>query len=145
MERALLLIDFTDKSNSKIAHVHDYNNVSMFLMDPGMKAATKEIIKIDGDNYPELLSTKFFINVPTIMSWVFTFFRTIGLVSEDTWKKFQVLNSGNLATWFGENNLPKAYNGLNDSTVELLFASEAKTEAPEYAKIMIHKAALDID
>lgn len=145
MERALLLIDFTDKSNSKIAQVHDYNNVSMFRMDPGMKAATKEIIKIFGDNYPELLSTKFFINVPTIMSWVFTFFRTIGLVSEDTWKKFQVLNSGNLATWFGEKNLPKAYNGLNDSTVELLFASEAKTEAPEYAKIMIHKAALDID
>lgn len=145
MERALLLIDFTDKSNSKIAQVHDYNNVSMFRMDPGMKAATKEIIKIFGDNYPELLSTKFFINVPTIMSWVFTFFRTIGLVSEDTWKKFQVLNSGNLATWFGEKNLPKAYNGLNDSTVELLFASEAKTEAPEYAKIMIQKAALDID
>jgi hypothetical protein len=66
-------------------------------------------------------------------------------VSEDTWKKFQVLNSGNLAAWFGEKNLPKAYNGLKDSKVELLFASAASTGAPEYAKIMIQKAALDID
>ncbi|RLV86803.1 Phosphatidylinositol transfer protein SFH5 [Meyerozyma sp. JA9] len=145
MERALSLLDFTDKSNSKIAQVHDYNNVSMLRMDPGMKAATKEIIKIFGDNYPELLSTKFFVNVPTIMSWVFSFFRTIGLVSEDTWKKFQVLNSGNLAAWFGEKNLPKAYNGSKDSKVESLFASAASTGAPEYAKIMIQKAALDID
>ena len=34
----------------------------MFKIDPGM--TTKEIITIFGANYPELLSTKFFINVP---------------------------------------------------------------------------------
>lgn len=137
MERSLLLIHFTEKSNSKIAQVHDYNNVSMFRMDPGMKSATKEIIQIFGDNYPELLSTKFFINVPTIMSWVFSFFRTVGLVSEETWKKFQVLNSGNLANWFGEHNLPKAYNGNRSSEVKLLFDIEATTGVPEYARIIM--------
>ena len=60
MEKSLQLIDFTSTTDNRIAQVHDYNNVSMFKIDPGMKKATKEIITIFGANYPELLSTKFF-------------------------------------------------------------------------------------
>lgn len=145
MERALLLVDFSDAKNSKIGQVHDYENVSMFRMDPGMKAATKEIISIFGANYPELLSTKFFINVPTIMSWMFTFVRTIGFISDDTFAKFRVLNNGNLAEWFGENTLPKAYNGQKETSVELLYACEAKTSAPEYAQVILERVALGVD
>ena len=80
MEKSLQLIDFTSTTDNRIAQVHDYNNVSMFKIDPGMKA-TKEIITIFGANYPELLSTKFFINVPLIMGWVFIF-KTIRVITE---------------------------------------------------------------
>lgn len=39
----------------------------------------KDIIQILGDNYPELLSIKFFINVPYIMGWIFTFLKKLEL------------------------------------------------------------------
>ncbi|ABN65091.2 predicted protein [Scheffersomyces stipitis CBS 6054] len=126
MEKSLQLVDFTDPKNNKIAQVHDYNNVSMFKVDKGMRAATKEIIKIFGDNYPELLSTKFFINVPSLMSWVFTFFKTIGVISEATLKKFQVLNSGNLTEWFGKSNLPPTYGGDSKSSMKELNVASIK-------------------
>lgn len=147
MERSLSLVDFTDADNSKIAQIHDYNNVSMLRMDPGMKVATKEIITIFGDNYPELLSTKFFINVPSLMSWVFGFFAKIGVISDATLKKFQVLNNGNLSQWFGEKNLPKDYNGGKDSKVESLFAVEKSLETsitvPAYGDIIIKNTSIE--
>lgn len=111
MEKSLRLIDFTSKDNHKIGQIHDYNNVSMFRIDPGMKQATKEIIEIFGSNYPELLSTKYFINVPLIMGWVFTFFKTIRVINEDTLKKFQVLNHGDLSETLPKSELPVLYGG----------------------------------
>ncbi|CAK9436164.1 uncharacterized protein LODBEIA_P07220 [Lodderomyces beijingensis] len=111
MEKSLQLIDFTSKENNKIGQVHDYNNVSMFRIDPGMKQATKEIIEIFGHNYPELLSTKYFINVPLIMGWVFTFFKALGIINADTLKKFQVLNHGDLTETLPKSELPKSYGG----------------------------------
>ena len=114
MEKSLQLIDFTSVDNNKIGQIHDYNNVSMFKIDPGMKQATKEIIEIFGNNYPELLSTKFFINVPLIMGWVFTFFKTIRVINEDTLKKFQVLNHGNLSEFLPKKDLPALYGGATD-------------------------------
>lgn len=111
MEKSLQLIDFTSKDNHKIGQIHDYNNVSMFRIDPGMKQATKEIIDIFGSNYPELLSTKYFINVPLIMGWVFTFFKTIRVINEDTLKKFQVLNHGDLSETLPKSELPVLYGG----------------------------------
>ena len=115
MEKALQLVDFTDSKNHKIAQIHDYNNVSMFRIDPGMKAATKEIIEIFGQNYPELLSTKYFINVPLIMGWVFTFFKTIGVISAETLKKFQVLNHGDLKETLPKLELPESYGGVKSA------------------------------
>ncbi|KAI5965467.1 SFH5 [Candida theae] len=111
MEKSLQLVDFTSKDNNKIGQIHDYNNVSIFRIDRGMKQATKEIIAIFGQNYPELLSTKFFINVPLIMGWVFTFFKTIRVINEDTLKKFQVSNHGNLSEFLPKSELPKSYGG----------------------------------
>lgn len=143
MERSLALVNYSDPQNHKIAQIHDYNNVSMFRIDPGMKAATKEIIEIFGNNYPELLSTKFFINVPTLMSWVFTFFNKIGVISEETLKKFQILNNGNLSSYFGESNLPKEYNGGKTTQIKDIFGLEnsikSSMEFPEYGKHLLDK------
>ncbi|PVH16953.1 uncharacterized protein CXQ87_004511 [Candidozyma duobushaemuli] len=143
MERSLALLNFGDVDKCKIAQVHDYNNVSMFRMDPGMKAATKEIITIFSDNYPELLSKKYFINVPYIMGWVFSFFKATGFMSAATLKKFEMLNHGNLSSAFGKENLPKDYNGgqANDKIPDI-FASQvedASIKIPEYGAIILER------
>ncbi|RCK63690.1 Phosphatidylinositol transfer protein SFH5 [Candida viswanathii] len=138
MEKSLQLIDFTSKDNNKIAQVHDYNNVSIFRIDPGMKKATKEIITIFGDNYPELLSTKFFINVPLLMGWVFTFFKTIGVISQETLDKFQVLNHGDLLEFFSKSELPKNYGGDVDKTLFKLDVEEL-IELSEYGEVVLKK------
>lgn len=143
MERALALLDFADADRCKIAQVHDYNNVSMFRMDPGMKAATKEIISIFSDNYPELLSKKYFINVPYVMGWVFSFFKVTGLMSAATLKKFEMLNHGDLSGAFGKENLPLDYNGgKKNEKVPDIFAlqvDDASIEIPKYGAIMLER------
>ncbi|ODV79175.1 CRAL/TRIO domain-containing protein [Suhomyces tanzawaensis NRRL Y-17324] len=140
MEKSLGLIDFTDPHNSKIGQVHDYKGVSMFKIDPGMKAATKEIVTIFGDNYPELLSTKFFVNVPSLMGWVFTFFKKLGVISAATLKKFQVMNHGDLSPWFGKSRLPAVYGGDNEK-VKLIFELEAaqSVKVSAYGEILLKK------
>ena len=138
MEKSLQLIDFTNKDNNRIAQVHDYNNVSILRIDPGMKKATKEIITIFGDNYPELLSTKFFINVPLLMGWVFTFFKTIGVISQETLNKFQVLNHGDLLEFFSKSELPKSYGGEVDQTLFKLDI-ETQIKLSEYGEVILKK------
>lgn len=143
MERALSIVDFANPDNNKIAQVHDYNNVSMFRMDPGMKAATKEIIAVFSDNYPELLSKKYFVNVPLLMGWVFGFFKATGLMGAATLKKFEMLNHGDLSEALGKANLPKDYNGGTENpNVPSLFAQAvpaSETAIPEYAAVLLQK------
>jgi hypothetical protein len=145
MERALQLITFTDPANHKLGQVHDYKNVSMLRMDPGMKAATKEIISIFTDNYPELLSTKFFINVPTLMSWVFGFFAKIGIISQKTLDKFKVLNLGDLSPWVESPKLPAEYCKVSrDSPAISLFDLDVgELKAKGYGDILLKKLEHD--
>ncbi|EGW30984.1 uncharacterized protein SPAPADRAFT_142248 [Spathaspora passalidarum NRRL Y-27907] len=137
MERSLQLVDFSDSKHNKIAQIHDYKNVSMFRIDPDMKVATKQIIEIFGANYPELLSTKFFVNVPQIMGWVFTFFKAIHVIDAATLKKFQVLSHGDLSSWFGSNNLPKEYGGQLSKDLFALDVTNIKMT--EYAEVILKK------
>lgn len=148
MEKLLVYVDFTDSTNHKIVQIHDYNNVSLFRADKNMRKSTKEVISIFGDNYPELLSTKFFINIPTLMSWVFSFITSIGLVSEETIKKFKPLNSGNMSEWFDKLTLPKEYNGGAETKVGKIFDLDKSNEAeiPSYGKVILeslNKSALE--
>lgn len=148
MERSLLLLQFDDPENNKIAQVHDYNNVSMFRMDPGMKQATKEIISVFSDNYPELLSKKYFVNVPLFMGWVFTFFKMTGLISALTILRFEMLNHSNLSDAFGKDNLPKEYNGgTENKKVPSIYSLEVSGEAetPTYAKVMLDRLSVNVD
>lgn len=139
MEKSLLFLDFTDSKNHKIVQIHDYNHVSMFGVDKNMRKSTKAIIKIFGDNYPELLSTKFFINVPSIMRWVFSFIVNIGVISEETLKKFNVLNHGDLSKFFKAENLPGEYKKgkTNFSIFDLDKADESKI--PTYGKVVLER------
>lgn len=53
MERGVQLIDFVNTDSMVV--IHDYNNASLFGRTQNAKAATKVIIKIMQDNYPEFL------------------------------------------------------------------------------------------
>ncbi|KAK6200311.1 CRAL-TRIO domain-containing protein [Scheffersomyces amazonensis] len=149
MERSLALIDFSDSHNNKIGQIHDYKNVSMFKMDPGMKQATSQIIEIFGQNYPELLSIKFFINVPAIMSWVFTFFKKLKIISPETLNKFEVLSGGDLSNWFKRSRLPKEYggeigsksgsNGQTDETIFDIEVSNSEYKIGEYGQVILKR------
>ncbi|KAH8591436.1 putative phosphatidylinositol transfer protein sfh5 [Bisporella sp. PMI_857] len=92
--------------------VHDYLNVSFLRMDPVVKAASTEVIKVFSMAYPELLKEKFFVNVPVLMGWVFAAMKLF--LSPETIKKFHPLSYGHGLA--GElpsigKQLPKPYGG----------------------------------
>lgn len=60
MERGVQLIDFINTDSMVV--IHDYNNASLFGRTQNAKAATKVIIKIMQDNYPEFLVSLSFLS-----------------------------------------------------------------------------------
>ncbi|OCF36006.1 phosphatidylinositol transfer protein SFH5 [Kwoniella heveanensis BCC8398] len=95
----------------RIAQVHLYEGVSFLRMDPHVKAASKATIEIMSAHYPEMLSRKFFVGVPLIMSWMFTAMKLI--ISAETAKKFVVISyKENLAAELGDaEGVPAEYGG----------------------------------
>ncbi|KAK4124428.1 CRAL/TRIO domain-containing protein [Parathielavia appendiculata] len=113
MELALQELDISsatkpitaDYDSYKIFQVHDYKSISFLRQSPQVKAASTETIKVFAQNYPELLKEKFFVNVPAIMGFVYTFMKLF--VAPKTIKKFHPMsNGGNLALEFGESKVP---------------------------------------
>jgi phosphatidylinositol transfer protein SFH5 len=105
----------------QITQVHDYLSVSFLRMDPHIKAASKEVISVFSTAYPELLSTKYFVNVPAIMGWVFSAMKLF--LSKETLRKFHPLAwgsslAGDIGGAVGE-KLPKAYGGKGAELVEV--------------------------
>ncbi|SAM05617.1 hypothetical protein [Absidia glauca] len=111
MEQSVKLIDFVNVDS--MIQVHDYKGASMFGRSANAKAATKEIIKVLQDNYPEFLAIKFFVNVPWWGSKIFNLIRP--LLPEATVKKFVVCsNSDMLETLqksIDKDQLPTVYAG----------------------------------
>ena len=110
----------------------DYEGVGLGSRDANSKAAAGQASKIFQDYYPELLvrildspcmgptltpsqSKKFFINVPTFMTWVFWLFKP--LISANTLAKMSVVGSGTatiseaLLPVIDIKELPKRYGG----------------------------------
>ncbi|ORE04912.1 CRAL/TRIO domain-containing protein [Rhizopus microsporus var. microsporus] len=112
MEKCVQHIDFIHVDSMIV--VHDYKGASMFGRTANAKAATKEIIKIMQDNYPEVLAVKFFVNVPWWGSTIFKLIRP--LLSEATVKKFVVCSNdelySSLTKFIPEENLPEVYRSL---------------------------------
>lgn len=114
MEIGVAKIDFVNIDT--MIQVHDYEGVSIFSRNASTKAATRELINIMQDNYPEMLTKKFFINIP---SWGSTIFKLVRpLLAEETVKKFVICSSGEskaaLLEQINPENLPKQYGGQSE-------------------------------
>ena len=90
MERGLREIDFVN--TDAMVQVHDYAGVSMSSRDANSKKAAGEASKLFQDYYPELLAAKFFVNVPSLFTWIFWLFKP--LVSAQTLAKMKVVGTG---------------------------------------------------
>lgn len=140
MKDATSVIDYDgEKDPYQMIQVHDYLNVKFFRMDPAVRTATKKTIEVFSTAYPELLREKFFVNVPSIMGWMFSAMKLI--LSRNTTRKFHpITNGANLAREFPAaiaDKLPKTYGGkgsdLKDDarTVQLVEDKEEKKEEPK--------------
>ncbi|KAF6761489.1 CRAL-TRIO domain-containing protein [Ephemerocybe angulata] len=112
-ERSVALLDFTEVD--QLIQVHDYAGVSLTSRDANSKAAAKEATNIFGSHYPELLYKKFFINVPTLMNWIFWAFKA--LIPSATLAKMSVVGNskhalkGALLPYIDTKQLPERYGG----------------------------------
>ncbi|ODQ79124.1 hypothetical protein BABINDRAFT_38262 [Babjeviella inositovora NRRL Y-12698] len=144
MERTVSLLDFTSKDSNQMVQIHDYEKVNFFRVDADMRKGTAEVIKTFQQNYPELMSLKFFLNVPTIVSWVYGFVNM--LVAKETVKKFHMLNSGNVTPWLSAVDLPAKYGGEpKNSTLQLQNVMNKDVEMPAYAQVLLHEVFEDAE
>ncbi|KAI1431783.1 CRAL-TRIO domain-containing protein [Xylaria sp. CBS 124048] len=85
-----------DADPYKMFQVHDYKGVSFLRQAPQVKTASTETIRVFATAYPELLKEKFFVNVPAVMGFMYSFMKLF--VAARTIKKFHPLpNGANLA------------------------------------------------
>ncbi|KAK7913832.1 hypothetical protein PG985_011535 [Apiospora marii] len=107
----------------KIYQVHDYKSVSFLRQNPKVKAAVRETVTIFGQNYPELLKQKFFVNVPAIMGWFYAAVKVF--IAKRTAEKFHPMGNGaNMAGEFASPSqtkvlrlsvkLPREYGGQGE-------------------------------
>lgn len=107
----------------KIYQVHDYKSVSFLRQNPKVKAAVRETVSIFGQNYPELLKQKFFVNVPAIMGWLYAAVKVF--IAKRTAEKFHPMGNGaNMAGEFASASqtkvlrlsvkLPREYGGQGE-------------------------------
>lgn len=135
MEKGLQLLDFADDANDYMTQVHDYKGVSMWKMDPQIKKCTKSVIEVFQKYYPELLYAKYFVNVPSLLTWVYDVVKKF--VSEETRKKFVVLNDGaKLGVYLG--NAPSDNYG-GKSTQSLSEQNVADVRPSRYASYLLEK------
>ncbi|KAJ5109381.1 hypothetical protein N7456_006056 [Penicillium angulare] len=114
LKDATTVIDYDgEKDPYMMVQVHDYMNVKFLRMDPAVRTATKKTIDVFSTAYPELLREKFFVNVPSIMGWMFSAMKLI--LSRNTTRKFHPISNGaNLAREFPAaiaEKIPKNYGG----------------------------------
>ncbi|KAL1900795.1 Phosphatidylinositol transfer protein sfh5 [Ceratocystis pirilliformis] len=132
IDQATEIIPAGGEDPYQMIQVHDYKGVSFLRMDADTKAATAETIKVLSTAYPELLFHKYFVNVPSIMGFVFSIVKRI--VSPATVRKFHPMSSGtSLAAEVKGINLPEEYGGSGPSvttgfTVKLAEAPEVDAE-----------------
>ncbi|KAI9845577.1 MAG: Non-classical phosphatidylinositol transfer protein (PITP) [Sclerophora amabilis] len=106
-----------DADPYQMTQVHDYLSVSFLRMDPAVKAASQRTIALFQAHYPELLSRKFFVNVPTVMGWLFSLMKTF--MAKETARKLTVLSEGRyLVGELGE-GVPEVYGGKGKALEEV--------------------------
>ncbi|CAL9731822.1 phosphatidylinositol transfer protein Sfh5p [Monosporozyma unispora] len=117
MERGINLLDFHDDNNCYMTQIHDYKNVSMiFGMNAEMKACIKNIVTIFQDYYPESLYAKYFVNVPTVLAWIYDLLTKF--VDKHTRDKFVVLSSGSKLGKYIKNSPAVGYGGKSKQSLK---------------------------
>lgn len=136
IEEATTVMGYNGEDPFQMFQVHDYMNVSFLRMDPAIRKSSRETIEQFSMAYPELLKGKFFVNVPTVMGWVFGALKV--LLSKNTVRKFHPLSNGtSLAReldGFGA-EVPKVYGGSGSTLADqgrapALTAEASKPAAP---------------
>ncbi|KAK7056327.1 Non-classical phosphatidylinositol transfer protein (PITP) [Paramarasmius palmivorus] len=117
MEKSLQKLDF--ETVDQMIQVHDYEGVSMSSRDANSKNAASEASSIFSNHYPELLYKKFFVNVPSYLTWIFWIFKP--LLPAATLAKMSVVGTGahtigkSLLPHVNAKDLPKRYGGEADA------------------------------
>ncbi|PLB51876.1 CRAL/TRIO domain-containing protein [Aspergillus steynii IBT 23096] len=113
LAQATSVIEYDGEDPYQMVQVHDYLNLSFLRLNPNLRAATKKTIDVFTTAYPELLREKFFVNVPSLMGWMFAAMKVF--LSKNTTRKFHPISNGaNLGREFNvavKEKLPKAYGG----------------------------------
>ncbi|KAG6335261.1 hypothetical protein ID866_3817 [Astraeus odoratus] len=116
MEQSIGLLDF--QTVDQLVQVHDYEGVTLSSRTENSKNAASEASSIFQSHYPEFLARKFFVNVPSFMTWIFWLFKPF--LSATTLAKMTVVGSGprtigaTLLSIIDEDQLPKRYGGSAD-------------------------------
>lgn len=116
MEESIALLDF--ETVDQMVQIHDYEGVSMSSRTQASKNAASEASSIFQGHYPEFLAKKFFVNVPSFLTWIFWIFKP--LLSAATVAKMSVVGSGPkvigtaLLPLIPADQLPKRYGGDAD-------------------------------
>ncbi|KAG1723836.1 CRAL TRIO domain-containing protein [Suillus paluster] len=116
MEESIALLDF--ETVDQMVQIHDYEGVGMSSRTPASKNAASEASSIFQGHYPEFLAKKFFVNVPSFLTWIFWIFKP--LLSAATVAKMSVVGSGPktigsaLLPVIPADQLPKRYGGDAD-------------------------------
>lgn len=113
MERGIALMDL--ETVDQMIQVHDYEGVGWNSRTANSKAAAAEASSIFQNHYPEFLAHKFFVNVPSFLTWIFWLFKP--LLSAATLAKMKVAGSGahaigkELHPLIADDQLPPRYGG----------------------------------
>ncbi|KAI0047854.1 CRAL/TRIO domain-containing protein [Auriscalpium vulgare] len=113
MEKGIEKIDF--ETVDQMIQVHDYEGVGFNSRDANSKAAAAEATNIFQNHYPEFLSRKFFVNVPSFLTWIFWLFKPI--MPAATFAKMKVVGHGphsigkELLPLVEADQLPQRYGG----------------------------------
>ncbi|PYH98378.1 CRAL/TRIO domain-containing protein [Aspergillus ellipticus CBS 707.79] len=138
LNESTTVIEYDGEDPYQMLQVHDYLNVSFLRLNPTIRAATKKTIEVFATAYPELLREKFFVNVPTIMGWMFAAMKVF--LSKNTTRKFHPISNGvNLAREFPslKDHFPKPYGGngpaLEDGALTVKLEQAAPAAEPAAA------------
>lgn len=137
MEQGLKLLNFDDESNSYMTQVHDYKGVSLWKYDSDLRVCVKNIINVFQSYYPELLYAKYFVNVPSIFSWVYD--AIMAFVDERTKKKFVVLRQGKKLGNYIKDVPHQDYGGKDVKTLEEQNMNNVRPT--EYAQFLLEGQA----
>jgi hypothetical protein len=124
MERAIGQIDLEDpdpKAVETITQIHEYKGVSFFAVDSNVRTASKRIVQMFQDYYPEFLHVKLFLNIPTFLEFLYKLFSSLS--SSKTRAKFRMLGPSNskteLQALLDNDNLPIEYGGTGNPAIQV--------------------------